>query len=160
MNSFIGRLVLAYTVLLSVNAWSAEFTENFDGAVLTSSWQKSADAGYSFQNDGGLGAFSKVDLSPDGTIALTTTFQVLGDFAISVDVDARFGGPLSQGLNLGWIGSTSFAQIFFFRPQLTYQALGTSSASFSWNQRAASPQQVKFEIARVGTKVRIAFLAR
>ena len=144
-------------IFFAANASSAQFLEDFSGSLPSPSWSTNIPPGYSIQFAGGRGAFEKVGPTTPNTAAyLTTNFVLDGDFEVSVDLDARSGGSLYDGLTMQWRDSTTFAQIYLIGNRI-FQGAGPSPSSYTFNNSTTTIFELKFKITRIGTTMSLSF---
>jgi hypothetical protein len=99
--------------LLCPGAGAATFTENFSG-TLSPELKVHEDPGFSFTISGGRGIFTQAAGTGNGFANLYTSFEILGDFTITVWADRTSIYTGETGLAVYYPNNLGFADAFFF----------------------------------------------
>lgn len=105
--------ILMAVFLLCPGAGAAIFTENFSGP-LSHNLKVHTDPGFSFAISGGRGVFAQAAGTGNGFANLYTTFEILGDFTITVWADRTSIYTGEAGLAVSYPNNLGFADAFFF----------------------------------------------
>lgn len=155
-------LVVAVSVtlaglLMSSNSSAVTFVEDFSGSLPSPSWTTRVDPGYSVQFAGGRAALAKIGATTSNSGSfLRTNFLFDGDFQVDVDLDARTGLSLYEGMTVEWANTTAFAQLYLIDGRV-FQLAGPSPSTYTVRSDATSTSELKFRIARTGNTMSLSF---
>lgn len=154
MRSFIVILVALFANMTH----AASFLEDFNSGVANPNLFVSATPSFSVSYTGGKAVMTRTSGTDNGRLFLASSFQVLGDYVATVEVDRTLLGSGSLGIFMGDsssdLSSPAFSQNVYFRPNDLVQANIFATPNFADDVISdAGSDLATMRIRRVGNSV-------